>query len=58
MPLGRVVRAMFVTRAHVAPTVLLVWGVVTGVLGVAVTIEKQVRAASGGNTTALAAAAS
>ena len=41
-----VVRAMLTSRAHVGPAVLLVWGVVTGVLGVAVTIDKQVQAAN------------
>jgi hypothetical protein len=40
-PLGDVLRAMLTTRSHAGPALLLVWGVVTGVLGVGVTILKQ-----------------
>jgi len=39
---GTVVRAMLTTGNHVGPALLLVWGVATGVLGVAVTIGRQV----------------
>ena len=40
-PMGAVLRAMFTTRRHLGPCLLFVWGVVTGALGVGVTIRKQ-----------------
>ena len=39
--LGTVLCAMLTTTNHLGPTLLLVWGVVTGCLGVGVTIHKQ-----------------
>ena len=47
MPVGRVVLRMLTRRRHALCALLLLWGVSTGGLGVAVTVSKQIRAARG-----------
>ena len=44
--LGQTAAAMLSSRAHVGSALLLAWGVVSGVLGVGVTIDKQWRGGS------------